>query len=396
MRGVLVAAIAWTLIGCVFLGMVEVGVRSLGSVNADTGIPLIGRLAWLPYVPEADAAQRSWEVAGGSTYVVRDDELGWAIRPGGKAAMYTATAQGFRGPLGASFLSAVPPGVERVVVYGDSFTHGDEVRLEDTWGDRLQRLGTAREVLNFGVPGFGTDQALLRFRRDGRAFEAQTQVLGIWPEDAMRNLSVIRFYLIPQGNIGTSKPRFVLGANGLELVNSPVLGESAFMDTVLQRTVAPVMQHDRWYDPDELRWRWYYGLHSVRAVLGVYNAYRRREARNTLYFDPQGEALLVTAALAETFVAEARARGSRAFVTVLPMRDLLESQGDGRFPLPAMLRARGVPVIDLGPGFAAKATELGEDALFLPDGHLTPAANGLAAQILDEQLFPRTEPAAER
>ena len=47
-------------------------------------------------------------------------------------------------------------------LYGDSFT-ADEVGGDtDTWGCRIQRL-TGTRVRNYGVSGYGTDQALLRY-----------------------------------------------------------------------------------------------------------------------------------------------------------------------------------------------------------------------------------------
>src|SRR6267143_3958750 len=108
--------------------------------------------------------------------------------------------------------------------------------------------------------------------------------------------------------------------------------------------------------------------------------------RNRMYLDKQGEALKVTAAIAETFNREVEDLGSRAYVSIIPLRDLLNAHQTGAFPLGEMLKARSIPVLDFGPMFASKAREMGVDALYLPDGHLTALGNRLIAEAINRQL----------
>jgi hypothetical protein len=370
----------------IFVALTEIGVRAISSTNPDTGVRTLGKVALLPYRPEAQAAYASWETAQRSTYLVPDRELGWSIKPNGRSGAYSATADGLRGAPGRSTSLSVPPGKIRVSLYGDSFTHGDGAPLEHTWAEQLERLRGDVEVLNFGVPAYGADQALLRFRRDGRRFEAHVHILGIWPEDLVRNLSVVRFYLLPSGHLSSSKPRFVLGGSGLALVNSPVLSREEFLDTVLQRRIAPVLALDYWYREEEQRFPFYYHLHSVRAALSVHNAYQRREMRKRLYFDKEGEALKLAVAIAEAFRHEVQALGARAYVALIPMRELVEAQASGAFPLAELLRARGIAVLDFGPAFASRAANAGIASLFLPDGHLTALGNRLIADEIAREL----------
>jgi hypothetical protein len=369
------------------VALAEIGAHAITTTNPETGVRMFGKVALLPYRPEPQAASASWERAQRSTYLVPDRELGWSIKPNGRSGAWTATAEGLRGAPGRATSASVPAGKIRVSVYGDSFTHGDGVALEDTWVEQLERLRADVEVLNFGVPAYATDQAFLRFRRDGRRFAAHVHILGIWPEDLVRNLSVVRFYLAPGGNLSSSKPRFVLGPGGaLVLVNSPVLSREEFLDSLLQKRIAPVLALDYWYHEGEQRFPLYYHLHTLRAALSVYDAYQRRELRTRLYFDPQGEALTVTAAIAEAFRDEVETLGARPYVAIIPMRELLEAQASGAFPLAAMLRSRAVAVLDPGPAFAAKAKAAGVASLYLADGHLTALGNRLLAEEIERQL----------
>lgn len=371
------------------LTLTEIGARAITTTNPETGVRMLGRIALLPYRPEPQAAYASWERAQRSTYLVPDRELGWSIKPNGRSGALTASAEGLRGAPGGATSASVPAGKIRVSVYGDSFTHGDGVALEDTWAVQLERLRPAVEVLNFGVPAYAADQALLRFRRDGRRFAAQVHILGIWPEDLVRNLSVARFYLAPGGNLSSSKPRFVLGPGGaLALVNSPVLAREEFLDSLLQKRVAPVLAFDYWYREDEQLFPFYYHLHTLRAALSVHRAYQRRETRQRLYFERDGEALKLAVAIAEAFRDEAQALGARAYVALIPMRELVHEQASGAFPLAELLRLRGIEVLDFAPAFASRTSEAGSGSLYLPDGHLTALGNRLIAEQIARELPP--------
>jgi hypothetical protein len=81
---------------------------------------------------------------------------------------------------------------------GDSFTFGLEVRYEDTWPRQLERLlGPEFQVLNFGVDGYGVDQAYLRYRRDGLAWRPEIVVLGVIDDDFRRTMCVYAFLCFP-------------------------------------------------------------------------------------------------------------------------------------------------------------------------------------------------------
>jgi len=374
------------------LALTELGVRAITTTNSETGVRMFGKVALLPYRPEPQAAYASWENAQRSTYLVPDRELGWSIKPNGRSGALTASAAGLRGAPGGAPSASVPAGKIRLSVYGDSFTHGDGVALEDTWAVQLERLRADVEVLNFGVPAYAADQALLRFRRDGRRFAAQVHILAIWPEDLVRNLSVARFYLAPGGNLSSSKPRFVLGPGGaLVLVNSPVLAREEFLDSLLQKRVAPVLALDYWYREDEQSFPPYYHLHGLRAALSVHNAYQRQQTRRRLYFEAEGEALQLAAAIAAAFRDEVEALGARAYVALIPMRELVHEQASGAFPLAGLLRSHAIEVLDFAPAFASRAGEAGIGSLYLPDGHLTALGNRLIAEEIARGLAPQLE-----
>jgi len=106
--------------------------------------------------------------------------------------------------------------------YGDSFTHGDGVEATDTW-TYLLGLRFRTNTLNFGVGGYGTDQAVLRLEKNLAAgVRTRIVILGIETENINRTMGSFRaFYTndrcIPCATNGP-KPFFKRNAGGWDLI----------------------------------------------------------------------------------------------------------------------------------------------------------------------------------
>lgn len=384
-----IGAVAAVVVGTLLL--VEVGLRVLVGTNEQTGLRVIGRVPLLPWrASEAHVRKTLGAPEAEGQYIGRDPDLGWSIRPNGKGGLYEANASGFRGRPGEVVAPTPAPGITRVAIYGDSFTHGDEVGNDDTWASRWMRVRPKLEVLNFGVPGYGVDQAVLRFERDGARFGASVHLLCIWPEDIIRNLNVIRFYMTPHGNLGPAKPRFVMGGSGLELVNHPVMGEAEYVATVTGQAPGAVMRHDRLYAEDDVARRWHHVSYVSRTVGGLLRTYERRREREAQYFSPDSEANRLVGEIARRFKARAEAGGARAYVVIIPAADMLDRHVGGGWPMVGAMKAAGVDVIDLGAAIAEAARVDGLDKLYR--GHTTPLGNQRVAEALDRALKERKVP----
>jgi hypothetical protein len=105
--------------------------------------------------------------------------------------------------------------------YGDSFTAGFGVEPEEVWSQVLgAKLGT--HIANYGVPGYGTDQAYLRFQANPQD-PAKIVFFGYLSENIQRNVNQLRNFLIPNSQCQT-KPRFLLDEAGqLQLEPLPQL-----------------------------------------------------------------------------------------------------------------------------------------------------------------------------
>lgn len=126
--------------------LLEVGLRLYGYVPE--GVP--------PYL-FANHPRTGW--------TVRPDYRKTVLSPEGEIR-YAINAQGFRGETVAVHRS---PGPERrIFLIGDSYTFGQGVEEEATFARQLERLLRERQatvdVVNLGVPGFGTMRSYHRLR----------------------------------------------------------------------------------------------------------------------------------------------------------------------------------------------------------------------------------------
>ena len=117
-----------------------------------------------------------------------------------------------------------------ISAYGDSFTAGFGVKPEYTWSNVLGKM-LGCPIENYGVPGYGTDQAYLRFH-DNTQDDAKIVLFGYLSENIQRNVNQLRNFLAPINQCQT-KPRFVLDEKGqLDLVPVPQLSEKNYQEFI--------------------------------------------------------------------------------------------------------------------------------------------------------------------
>lgn len=142
---------------------------------------------------------------------------GWALRPGihDMAAfgdkILNSSSRGLRGREERGYEK--PEGRIRILVFGDSFTFGEEVDDAETYCHDLEEMLPGVEVLNFGVHGYGHDQMLLYLEEEGVKYHPDVVLLGFISDDMLRNVLGFRDF---------AKPRFELRAEKLVLGNVPV------------------------------------------------------------------------------------------------------------------------------------------------------------------------------
>ncbi len=327
---------------------------------------------------------------------VFDPELGWTWRPSSVSEEgIHIDAIGARGP--REYQPRPPPGTRRALFFGNSFTFGDEIPDGATFQSILENIAPRFEALNFGVSGYGTDQALLRYRHLGRELGGEIVAIGILLENIGRNVNRYRPLWNTRTGFCVTKPRFVLDERGdLSLVPQPYATREELQRSILDGSVIEeIGEHEYWHDRPQV---WTGRLSSLARIAAAWFAYHERTPQ-LLWQDPRGEPFRVTVAILETFQREALEDGARlAPVLIFPTKDDLKNHAlPGKPYWSAFLRElerRGVAFIDLIPPIAARVRELGEDPMrssLYHGGHLSKVGNAIVAREIYRWIEERLE-----
>jgi hypothetical protein len=148
-------------------------------------------------------------------------------RPDGGTYQLNVNSAGIRS--NREYALAKPPGVYRILVFGDSQAEGLYQDNERRFTELIEQRNPGIEVVNLSFPACGTDQQLLAFEEIGRNYEHDLVILLPFPENIRRNMRWMGPNRQPQTGriVFRLKPRFVLtthadGTEVLELHNIPI------------------------------------------------------------------------------------------------------------------------------------------------------------------------------
>lgn len=139
---------------------------------------------------------------------VRDDNLGWALRPG-------IPGVNVSGQRDSRHLIDKPDGVYRIAVLGDGWSEAPQLARQLSWWSRLEALMNECmekkrvEILNFAVSGYGTTQQSIVLETMAMRYQPDLVVLQFNNADDVRNNSFVLeprkdrpFYMLdPRGSL---------------------------------------------------------------------------------------------------------------------------------------------------------------------------------------------------
>lgn len=321
-------------------------------------------------------------LADATGYMQYDSDFGWTNRARSctRDGRYCANSAGLRSD--REYSPRKTNGMYRISLFGDSFIHGHDVDLPGSLAPQLETALAARgvraEALNFGVGGFGMDQAYLRYSRDGGRFDTDLVVMGLQFENIGRHLMVFRLIAFPQTAIPFSKPRYYFEGPSLLIANRPTVAPEQIPATLASFHRSPLRRFEAFYT-GRYQPRWY-----LRSKLIAVVAERIRAADAAPDMD---EGVRLTRAILEMFRNDVRVTGRPFLLVYLPLKENIQARLDGRDdpaePLLASFR-QSFTVVDPTPRLTAEAREGGVDRV--APGHYTAAGNLAVAEALAESI----------
>jgi len=316
--------------------------------------------------------------------------LGWSYGTGRVSENEFLNNQGLRGS--AEYRKVPSPGVVRLAVFGDSYVYCNEVGDNESWPAHIEASRHA-EVLNFGVGGYGADQAFLRFRDQSAEFHPDIVILGFTTLMAARVVSRYRRFQDP--NDGPwFKPRFLIADQSLQFVPPPVSSRDDAIRLINNpRAVTEFGRHDYWYNRAVFEHRLYPLSATYRFLactgraLWLSNIRRDRIMKDGT-LNTASEAFRILDLLFRDFATAVHASGARPVTVMLPTRSDVRAGTRGGIPsyqsMRLHLESLGIQVID--PLAALAFADVSTQLLFAPGGHLSSAGNSIVARVIAEAL----------
>ena len=134
----------------------------------------------------------------------------------------------------------------RILMFGDSYTAGDDVCNEDRYSDRLGQLLDV-EVQNYGISGSGTDQHLLAYKKFASSVEADLLIVCV-QIDSFHRIQVSSRPAVDRATgrpLNVPKPYYELVQGNLKLRNVPV--PIARLESQDSASNSPGIREPEWY-----------------------------------------------------------------------------------------------------------------------------------------------------
>lgn len=322
---------------------------------------------------------------------------------------------------------AKPEGVYRVLVLGDSFMAGLQVQDHETFSSVLeaglnqQGLRSRVEVINFGVPSWGTDQEYLALREYGLDFMPDLVLLAFYSQnDVSDNYSVLL-------SRGSTYPKPFFDIQDGQLVELPFSDPTPIPIAVGRRLAAPFRLYP-WVRDSLLQIP---AAHRVLYSLGIVGVVpeegRSSEANDAAlwkwpgrwkrqidvyrrdYSDEWSHAWKITEGIVKRLRDEVKGAGAAllllevsAPVAVLPISLMSRLVAAGGFDsidvdkpttlLKQLAERNKIDLVSLVPGFRERVgnSEAAFAKYYLScDGHWTPAGHRLAAELVAPAIVAR-------
>lgn len=291
----------------------------------------------------------------------------------------------------------------RILLLGDSFSAALQVPLRLTWHKIIERTLNENprvpkkiEIINSGVPGYGTSQELLYYRYEGYKYNPDLVLIEVFHND------ISELYPRPlQERRNEEKPFFVLNGGQLELKNFPYrrdghnISPSGKFFPYLAYAFGPLLD------------KVFRGARRIREWPDI-------PARLLLYASPAPPefeagwemAWQLETKLLQELKTDAAKHGTKVAALFFPERFsiypfLWRERLNSQYPkwkelkwdldkpnrrLGMVLQQQGIKYFDLSPSFRDSVDKTGALLYFPSDGHLTPEGNRLAGEIVSAWL----------
>jgi hypothetical protein len=328
--------------------------------------------------------------------------LGWYYGPNFHSKSHNSNSKALRGT--KEYATIAAPNVLRIAAFGSSIVYCSEVDDGDAWPALMEAKNPNLEVLNYGVGGYGTDQAYLRYLAEGADHAPRVVLIGFASDELGRTVNVYRRFIMPIGQAPLFKPRYLRRADGsLSLLEVPMRSRPDYERLLKDPSeIIRLGKHDHWYQPSVYENPLYDYSTTVRLVVWTANQIYGRYVNgdrlvNGVVFNEESTAFKIQLELFSQFAEAVRANGALPVVVFFPEKvsaDRGLAGGPKLYdPLLKPLKERGIEFLDAMEAF--RATGMADsESWYAIGGHYSPKGNAIVADWLASEVMSLVESSA--
>lgn len=326
-------------------------------------------------------------------YIIPNNLLGWTIGNSSRSSneLYESNSIGIRNP--KEFKINKNNNAIRIELFGDSFIHGDDVSFNETWGYYLEKslsesLNKTVEVMNFGVGGYGNDQAYLRWKLLGQNYDPNIIIIGFQAENCKRNLNIVRKFYLRETGILFSKPRFVLLDNSLNLVNYPTINYEEIPSFVKNFESTNLSKYEYYYNnKDYSKKNILYKSKVISLLISIYYDLIAQNKEIQFYKEGSSESILCYEII-KKFVKEASNNSTVYLIHLITETDIQRQLNDQEFIYEPLLNKikKEFNIIDPSDSLIEEAKKTSLETLF--KGHYTAKGNKIVSDSAHNFILP--------
>lgn len=225
-----------------------------------------------------------------------------------------------------------------ICLFGDSYTEGYS-DIKKSWPYLLEKKFN-RPVLNFGVDGYGIDQAYLRFeKRYSGKIHTPYVCLAVMSENIARIVNRYRGFYNRKEHIEATKPMYYKGKDGnIDLLPNPLTRADEIRFLADLTFLKKIGQKDYWYHHFEKynlnqMVRFPYSFYLVKALPYYIQRYYEKRTQNDsdykiLYADEA--ALSLMSHIISNFIIRAKENNTTPIILFLPnWKDFIDYKTNG-------------------------------------------------------------------
>ena len=323
-----------------------------------------------------------------TNYITYSSKLGWTLKPNGNIDdIYISNNDGIRSTKDYSLLPN--KNIFRIATFGDSFTHCDNVSNNDTWQFNMNKTSPDLEVLNFGIGGYGLDQAYLRYLNDGVKYNPHVVMICFMSENIFRHVNVFRPFYLHNTSLPLTKPYFHFdNEDKIKLINNPTPNLHDYQ-LMLQKPemILPKLGKKDFYYQTRYHDIFLDIFSSVKLTKIFLSSFNEKIIHNG-YYNINTEAYKITTNIFDLFYKKVIENNSIPLIILMPNEDDLRRYRENKTkvyqPLINYLKSKNYDVIDLLDAFEKYGQKYRTYKLFI--SHYSQKANSFIAKYLIEEL----------